>query len=410
MLLYRLLVSLFAGFALTRAMRRGGWRALRDRLARGDDLPEGPHVWLHGASNGELASARPVLEMLIGARPDLHWVVTCNSDTGTALVDGWHLAQVTARPAPIDLARVSRRALRRWRVVALVSLEAELWPHRVLDCPGPVVQLAARMSANTARNWARVPGLAAKVLGAMSFVSAQNAETLERLRALGLPGDAAGPVADLKALYTPPDLPPDPALVMSFAREATWLAASTHPGEEQTVLEAHHIARQADPDLRLILAPRHPQRAGEIAEMARARGLTVARRSLSDPPGDAAVYLADTMGEMARWYALAGRVFIGGTLTDRGGHTPYEPAAFGAALLAGPDVANFKAPFARLRAAGAVAAVRDAATLAQALEALKMPEAQAAAGHTAQQALQQQTDLGGLVAQILSVLPPPGRT
>ncbi len=408
--LYRLLISIFALFALAGALRRGGPRLVAARLGAGRPARQGPHIWLHGASNGELASARPVIRALRASRPDLDVLVTCNSATGVAMVDRWALPGVTARPAPVDLAWVTRRMMRRWRVVAHLALEAELWPHRVLGCPGPVVLLGARMRPGTARLWRRFGALGRRVLGRVALASAQDEGTRDRLRDLGLPGVAEAPLLDLKALYRPPEIAPEPTLSDALPRSETWLAASTHAGEEEIVLEAHRALLEAAPKSRLILAPRHPRRGDEVATLIAAQGLTMARRSTGGNPAGAQVYLADTMGEMALWYALAGRVFVGGTLTDRGGHTPYEPAAFGAALLHGPDVANFRAPFARLDKAGAARKIRSAEELSQALRDLSDPQAQASAGATAARALRQEGDLDALIDRIAALLPEPSRT
>ncbi|KUF10234.1 3-deoxy-D-manno-octulosonic acid transferase [Pseudoponticoccus marisrubri] len=405
MFLYRVLVSLFALAMMGQSLRKDGIRAF-DRLFPGMPDRGAPHVWVHGASNGELSSLRPILQRLVEARPDLHWLITANTQTGRALVESWALPNSTARLAPLDLGWLTRAVMRRWQVAAHLTLEAELWPHRFRTCPGPVLVLGARMSAGTARGWARLPTLARRTLAHVRFASAQDPGSRARLLSLGLPQAAAGPVVDLKALYQPPDQHPDADLQAAFPRASTWLAASTHAGEEEIVLDAHLAARRADPGLRLILAPRHPRRADEIIALARARGLSVARRSTGDAPDGGDIYLADTMGEMALWYALAGRVFIGGTLCDAGGHTPYEPAAFEAALLHGPDLRNFAPSFARLAEAEAARQVTEADGLAQALTDLAGAEAQSALGTRAQTALRQDTDVAGLTDTILSLLPP----
>jgi 3-deoxy-D-manno-octulosonic-acid transferase len=403
--LYRLLISLFALVALLGALRKEGVQAARARLSPGS-APEGVHVWLHGASNGELASVRPVLARLVVERPDLRWLVTANTPTGVDLAEGWALPRVSARLAPLDLRAPTRRLMRDWRIGAHVALESELWPNRLMVCPGPVLVLGARMSAGSARTWARFPRLAHSILAQIAFASAQDARSADRLLALGLPRTALGPVTDLKAYYAPPAPPTDPVLDAAFPRARTWLAASTHEGDEAVALAAHAILLKDTPDLRLILAPRHPGRADAIAAEIRNQGFDHARRSEGTDPGDAQVYLADTMGEMPLWYSRAGRVFIGGTLTDRGGHTPYEPAAYGAALLHGPDTRNFAPAYAALSEARASRLIDDATTLAAALRALGPPAAQTRAGATAQDALQPRTDIEDLVMRILAFLPP----
>ncbi|WP_418594249.1 3-deoxy-D-manno-octulosonic acid transferase [Ponticoccus sp. (in: a-proteobacteria)] len=399
-LLYRLLASLFALITLFRAARAGGRAAACARLRVADPAP-GPHVWLHGASNGELASARPVLAALVAARPDLHWLITANTATGLALAQGWALPRTSVRPAPLDLAATTRRTCRDWTIRAHVTLESELWPNRILLCPGPVIGLGTRLSAGSAGIWGRFPRLARRLLTRLDLVVPQDPGTARRLLALGLSQEVLGPTVDLKAFYTAPP----PAEAPTFDRARTWLAASTHEGEEAAVLDAHAALLAQDPGLRLILAPRHPARADAIAALVDARGLTLARRSLGQDPQGAQVYLADTMGEMALWYASAGRVFIGGTLTDRGGHTPYEPAAFGAALLHGPDMRNFTTAAERLARAGASVTVTDGVALADALRALSAPEAQARAGEAAQKALRPQADASTLCDLLADHLP-----
>ncbi|MGP6086473.1 3-deoxy-D-manno-octulosonic acid transferase [Antarctobacter jejuensis] len=407
MLLYRLLISLFSAATLLRALREGGVAGARARVSLGQPPRQTPHIWLHGASNGELASVRPVLEPLIAARPDLHWLITANTKTGLRLADSWDLPRTTVRLAPLDLRRPTRRVMQEWQVRAHIVLESELWPNRLLSCPGPVLLLGARMSTGSARMWSRLPRLARRLLSRIRYASAQDPGSARRLTELGLSASALGPVIDLKALYQPPAAMADASLDSALPRGTTWLAASTHEGDEEIALEAHALLLTSDPDQRLILAPRHPRRADVIAAEAVRRNLTVARRGLGEAPETAQVYLADTMGEMPLWYARAGRVFIGGTLSDRGGHTPYEPAAFGAALLHGPDTRNFSTAFDRLRKAGASFEIRDAQSLAQALQALNAPAEQAAKGDAAAAALRQDGNLDGLLSDLLQALTDP---
>ena len=400
MLFYRLAISLFALVTLFRSARAGGLRAVRDRMRTAAPQP-GPHVWLHGASNGELASVRPVLECLIVARPDLNWLITANTATGLALAESWGLPRTSVRPAPLDLARITRRTMRDWDVRAHITLESEFWPHRLMLCPGPVIALGTRLSAGTAKGWGRLPALARRLMGRFTLVLPQDPETAERLTALGLPEESLGPTVDLKSFYTPPPVPE----VTAADRARTWLAASTHEGEEEAVLDAHRTLLKTDPETQLIIAPRHPARADWIAGVIRERGMKMARRSKGAEPGTAEVFLADTMGEMALWYAAAGRVFIGGTLADRGGHTPYEPAAFGAALLHGPDTRNFVPAYTTLDTAQAAHPVHNAAALAAALQALSDPAEQARMGAAARDALRPEADADTLCSLLQDHLP-----
>ncbi len=379
MTLYRLLVSVLAPLLVLRLL----WRRLRgtepagalaERLGRAP-RSGGPVLWLHGASNGELASVRALLEALLAAAPGLRVLVTANTVTARAMVAGWGLPGVAAALAPIDHRLALHRFMARARPAALVVVENEFWPNRLALCARrgiPVLVVGARMSARSARRWARLPSLAARLTGAIHLLSAQDAASEAHFAQLGLPAARIGPAVNLKAGLAPAVPAADlRALAPLFLREKTLLAASTHPGEEAPVLEAFAALWQADPDRRLILAPRHPRRAAEVAAQIAAAGLGFARRSRAELPGpEAPVLLADTMGEMPLWYALAGVTFVGGSLVEKGGHTPFEPAAQSSAIVHGPHVGNAAEAYAALQAAGAALLVTDAASLAAAVRGL----------------------------------------
>ena len=402
MILYRLAITLLA---LRELMRRGVGRdatGLMARLGRTHAPDDTPRIWLHAASNGEVTSVKPVIDRLLDAGKSV--LLTANTATAVAMARAWNVENLDAHLAPVDLPAPTRRVFAQWHVTAHIAVESELWPYRILTCPGPVLVLGARLTERSAKGWRRFETLAHRVVGKIDYLTAQDAGSLKRLSAFGLQARAKGPVFDLKALYTPPKDAPDSLLRAAFPRQATWLAASTHDGEDATVLKAHQLALETRPDLKLILAPRHPGRADAIADLITEHGLTVARRSRGDAPTSADVYLADTMGEMHLWYALAGVTFVAGSLTDRGGHTPYEPAFFGSAILHGPDTANFKAAYGRLHTSDAAVCVTDAATLAAALNTLADPDTLQAAGLAAKTALQQNIDIDGLMRDVIAAL------
>jgi 3-deoxy-D-manno-octulosonic-acid transferase len=374
MWLYRALLSVAAPFVLAGLL----WRVLRGRERWGDLAQRLGHgagqrgaIWIHGASNGELTSARKLITALRAAHPDTPMVITCNTLSGRALAQSWGLAATTVRLAPLDLRWVLSRFTAAWQPRVLVVLENELWPNR-LATVSPVIAVAARMSARSAARWARAPRLARAVMGRIDHLAPQDAASGGHFQALGLPGAALGPVYAPKADVEM--APPDPTeladLSASFDRDNTWLAASTHPGEDEIILGA---MRHCPPETRLILAPRHPSRGDSIRRMAQDLGLTVAQRSKAEPPR-AQVYLVDTLGEMPLWYSLAGVTFVAGSLVPRGGHTPYEPTALGSAVLHGPHVANFSRVYSSLDESRGAIELSDAAAIHAALAALLGPE------------------------------------
>lgn len=383
--------------------------ALSDRMARGTGMrPTGKVLWLHGASNGELTSVRWLVARLIAETPELSLIITCNTETARGMVRGWGLPRVCAQLAPFDLPGPVARFLARWRPDALLIVENELWPERLAQASAmaPVLLIGARMSQRSARGWARfAPGLMRGMLESLSLVSAQDTASEARLLALGLPGARMLPALMLKSRAAMAQVAAGggvPALATTGfpPRARCLLAASTHAGEDAPILDAFAQARAAGVFDLLILAPRHPRRAPDIAALIAARGLAFATRSAGEPPGpQTVVYLADTLGEMRQWYARAGATVIGGTLQDHGGHTPFEPAAHGSAIVHGPHVANFAESFAALDTAGAALAVGCGTSLGPALITLG-PDQQSRLATAAQAVLLPEGDEAALIVAI----------
>lgn len=366
-------------------------------------------IWLHGASNGELTSARWLIDALLVARPDLHILVTANTATARTLVRNWGLNRVTAAFAPIDSRRAVNRVLAEWRPRAFLTLEAEFWPERITQAVQalvPVLIIGARISDRSAKKWAYFSFLLRPVLQRVAFVSAQDQQSLRHLLHLGLPAGVVGPELNLKALAIAPTRPAPFATPTIRAR--CLLAASTHDGEDGLILDAFGAARAAAQFDFLILAPRHPRRAAAIEQDITRRGFAYARRGLGQVPGpQTCVYLADTMGEMDHWYGMAGACVIGGSFVPKGGHTPWEPARQGCAMLHGPSVFNFAPAFLELDAAGAAVSCQNGSELAAALSGLdpirQDQMALAARSHLDAQKFQIKATAAGLVADILKL-------
>lgn len=376
MAFYRLLLTIWVGVVgvagLWRVLRgREGWQDLRERLGLVPaPTTAQPYIWLHAASNGELASARPLLTRLADEAPDVALLITTNSLTGRDMARGLGHA---ARLAPVDTARAARDLLEGAR--AHVTLESEIWPNRIVTAAAqgkPAILLGTRISAGGARLWARMPGLIGKVLADVRLIVPQDRASQARLSVLGAePGRLTGPV-DLKSYYVAPSRRLSPALDAACPEGLTWLAASTHEGEEEIVLDAHAALAHEMPGLTLILAPRHAGRGGDIARLLDRRDLDYQRRS-KGITGRPAIILADTMGEMPLWYDRAFATFVGGSLVERGGHTPHEPLAHGSVVLHGPHLRNFAWAYARIDTATPGARVTGAPALAAALRRLRKP-------------------------------------
>jgi 3-deoxy-D-manno-octulosonic-acid transferase len=338
----------------------------------GRDRPAGELVWCHGASVGETMALLPVVDALV--RRGIKVLVTSGTLSSAELLARRLPAGARHQFLPLDAPRFVRRFLRHWQPRMAIFAESEVWPNTILELERagiPLVLVNGRMSARSFGGWRRAPGIAKALFGQFAVCIAQSRTDAERLAELGAPvGTISG---NLKFDLPPP--PADPAAVEQLAALVAgrdlWLAASTHPGEEDAVFGAHKELRTRRRDLLTIVAPRHPDRGREIADGAQADGLRVVRRSSGGSPADAGdVYLADTLGELGLLYRLVPLVFMGGTLAPRGGQNPFEPARLGTAILHGPHTENFAEIFDALDRDGGAIPVGDPGELARAAAVL----------------------------------------
>ncbi|HEX5454549.1 MAG TPA: 3-deoxy-D-manno-octulosonic acid transferase [Stellaceae bacterium] len=336
--------------------------------------PPGPLLWLHAASVGEAASVMALIERILRERPALEILLT----TGTVAAARLAAARLPCRArhqyVPVDLPGAVARFLDHWRPDLAIWVESELWPNLVLATRQrriPMLLVNARLSAGSAARWRRAPGLARSIIGSFALCLAQDAVQADRLRRLG--ATSVFSVGDLKAAAPP--LAADKRALARLARDIggrpVWLAASTHPGEEEIVAAAHLRIAADHPQVLTILAPRHPPRGPAIAGMLREQGSRVARRGAGERVAvDTDIYLADTLGELGLFYRLAGIALIGGSLAGKGGHNPFEAARLDCAIVHGPDMTNCAAMAAALAAADATVTVHDPQSLAEAASRL----------------------------------------
>jgi 3-deoxy-D-manno-octulosonic-acid transferase len=370
------LVAWLPAFVLRR--RAGGYGTdLMQRLGRFEPgLPPPPRCWVHAVSVGEAATAAPLIEAVIARWPDLGVVVTTVTPTGARLVRERLGARVCHRYFPLDLAGPVRRALDAVRPAFFIGMETELWPNflRALHRRGVPSMIAnGRISDRSFRRYRLVRGLMAKALAHVSVFAMQSEEDARRIVALGAPPERVVVTGNLKSDLRPA-APPDPAWRERLALAAgdlLWVAGSTHRGEDEPVLDAWIALRARHPALRLVLAPRHPERAEEIEALAAARGLRSVRRTAlaPGPPRDAVIVL-DTVGELAQLYGWADLVFVGGSLVAAGGHNMLEPALWRKPALFGPHTENFRESARLLTDAGAAEVVHDVRSLEAAADRL----------------------------------------
>ncbi len=347
----------------------------RERMGKATAArPDGPLIWFHAASVGESLSVLRLIAHMGRINPAWHFLLTSGTATSAQVVGGRLPPRCRHQFAPLDARRAMRRFLAHWRPDAAIFVESELWPQMLRLTSGagiPMALLNARISERSARNWKRFPKTARYLMGHFALIHTQDARTTTHLHDLGLRQAYTG--QNLKAAAGP--LPYEPEtlahLRAAIGPRPLWLASSTHPGEDELMLAAHQTLLKTQPEALLILVPRHPERAGQIAAMIADAGLRTARRTQDQEiSAQTQVYLADTLGETGLWYALCPVTCLCGSFTPVGGHNPYEPAHAGSAVLHGPLYANFAQTYADFDANGGAREMADAPALGQALTRL----------------------------------------
>jgi 3-deoxy-D-manno-octulosonic-acid transferase len=363
---------------LARRAGRGKEEASRqhERFGRTQRVrPPGPLLWVHAASVGESLAVLPVLDGLRCQRPELQVLMTSGTTTSARLLAERLPQGMIHHYAPVDLPQAVGRFLDHWKPGLALFVESELWPTtlRQLSRRGiPIALVNARMSARSFARWSRVRPLARALLARFRLVLAESEASAERFRRLGAPDAAA--TGNLKAAASALD-GSDARLEEALAGRPAWIAASTHPGEESLVLDAHVRLASLHPSLITLLCPRHPERGESVAAEVAARGLGLARRSRGELPRTSdPVYLADTLGELGPLYRASSVAFVGGSLVAKGGQNPLEPARLGLPVLMGPYTANQSEAVHRLEAVGGLLRVQDAASLASAVARLLADE------------------------------------
>jgi 3-deoxy-D-manno-octulosonic-acid transferase len=374
---YRLItraVTPFAPQILNRRLNRGKEHPARLAERRGETnvtRPAGPLVWVHGASVGEVTTVIPLIERL--RKQDLAVLVTSGTVTSAMLAENRMPAGVIHQFIPLDAPSFVKRFLDHWRPDLALFVESDLWPNLILSTSKrgvPMILVNGRMSDRAFRQWRYLPGTIEALLRRFDLCLVRSTADAERYGELGAPRlDTTGNLKlDVPAL--PVDEAKLKALGAALSGRTIIAAASTHPGEEAAVIDAHRRLKPGFSGLLTILAPRHPERGGGIVDIAKAAGLSAALRSQGQVPNQSTdVYVCDTVGELGMIYRLAPIVFMGGSLIRHGGQNPVEAVKLGAAILHGPHVSNFTEIYAALDRTRGAELVQDASRLSQRLNA-----------------------------------------
>jgi 3-deoxy-D-manno-octulosonic-acid transferase len=376
--LYNLLWHLARPLLLRKLRRRGQaeplyLHAVHQRFARYTDQERlqaqahaGQWVWLHAVSLGETRAADILLQALRAVQPEMHLLLTHGTATGRQA--GQKLLREGDMQVwlPWDERGAVQRFTQTFRPRVGLVMETEIWPQLLQACRQqdvPVALANARLSEKTLRQWQRLPQLARQTYGGLSVAYAQTAQDARRLQVLDVPMVIV--TGNLKF-----DATPDAALLQQGqALRQRWqeqnggtarpvaLLASSRDGEEALLLQAlHTLPAEKRQSLQWLLVPRHPQRFDEVADLLRAAGFAVKRRSTGQTnpdDGQHAVWLGDSMGEMSLYYAMADLTLMGGSFAPLGGQNLIEACACGCPVLLGPHTFNFAEASEQAIAAGA---------------------------------------------------------
>lgn len=357
-LAYSLLLSLgllvLIPHFLIQALAHGKYiEGLRQRLGSIPPVNGKPVIWLHCVSVGETQAARPLAQRLQQQFPHHALVVSTITRTGQNLArDVFRTQAASVFYFPFDWRWTARRALKAINPEAVLIMETELWPNFLRECKArqiPVALVNGRISRQSFRRYKLITSFIRRVLSSLSIAVMQSEMDADRLEALGMPKERLFTAGNLKfdaevagglanktdEIRTRFGLDPGAPLI---------LAASTHSNEEEIVLDSIKQLLQTTP-VRLIIAPRHPERFKEVANLIHQSGLSWTIRTNPPDPMDTAatVILLDTIGELPATYELAQIVFVGGSIVDKGGHNVLEPAATGVAVVTGAHTHNFQA-------------------------------------------------------------------
>jgi 3-deoxy-D-manno-octulosonic-acid transferase len=357
---YRGLSSAAAPLApalIRQRLKRGKEDPARTDERRGlshDARPQGPLIWIHGASVGEVLAAAALIERLRAS--NLRVLVTSGTVTSAAIVARRFPSDVIHQYVPYDAPRFVQRFLDHWRPSLALFIESDLWPNLILAGAArrlPMVLINGRMSQRSFPRWQRMSRSISALLGSFELCLTQSRTDAERFAALG--GRNVLTTGNLKLDVPAP--PADPArlerlMAMTRGRPVI-VAASTHPGEEEIIIAVHRSLSGFFPELLTVIVPRHPNRGPAVAQLVAGSGLQPALRSREElPMAETDIYVADTMGELGLFYRLAPIVFMGGSLVAHGGQNPIEAIKLGAAIVHGPHVFNFSDVYEALDGAG----------------------------------------------------------
>ncbi len=336
-----------------------------------------PVIWVHAVSVGEVEASKPLIVALQTNYPNHQLLVTTMTPTGSARVKTAFKGSVSHCYLPYDLPFAINKFLNATHPEFGVLMETEIWPNIIDHCHRrntPLVLANARLSERSQKGYQRFAQFSKSVLNQLTLIAAQSPADQQRFQEIGVASEKVFAVGNVKFETTlPPSLKEQAESMRTLwdRNRPVWIAASTHEGEDEMILNASRHVRSHFPDLLVIIVPRHPERFDRVTALCQRTGFVTLRRSEQKPcSSKIQVLVVDTMGELPMFYATADVAFVGGSLVPHGGHNVLEPAALGRATITGPHYFNFNDISKQFLAANALIEVADTEQLATTVTAL----------------------------------------
>lgn len=353
-------------------------------------------IWVHAVSVGEAEACRPLIKGLQQRYPEHQILITTMTPTGSARVKSLFADTVLHVYLPYDLPFAIKRFLKAMRPEFGIIMETELWPNLILICAEqsiPIVIANARLSARSARGYQKVSKFTHQMLRSIPLIAAQTHSDRDRFVQLGAHKEKVHAVGNLKYEITLPasSMERAEAIRALWGNRPVFIAASTHEGEEEKIIDAARKIRGQFRDLLLIIVPRHPERFDRVAALCRRAGLNTLRRSEGKPcSSQIQALVVDSMGELSIFYGTADVAFVGGSLVPHGGHNLLEPAALSRPVITGPHYFNFLEVTKQFLEHQAAIEVKNPEQLADTvIELLKAPQRRAVMGDAGKQLIEQ---------------------
>ena len=351
--------------------------------------PEGEVIWFHAASVGESIALLGLIENIVEERPLTNILITTGTTASANLINTRLPKKTIHQYVPLDVGEFVRNFLDHWKPNLAVFTESELWPCLIATTHArkvPLILINARISRKSFSKWKWLKGLVSSILSKFDIILCQDENTAKFIRKLSKSKIDPKVVGSLKESAPPLPFSEEDRSVISnqIGSRPIWLAASTHEREELMMAEAHEYARRFSRRLLLIIVPRHPNRGKKICSDLRNLGWQVSLRSDGEKINNyTEIYIADTFGEMGLWYRISSISFLGGSMTEVGGHNPFEPATLGSAILHGPHVWSAAEAYEELGKVKASLQVKNPEELSQAIVDLLNPDTNASMAKSA---------------------------